>query len=290
VDRPWLTLAKRVWQGTLDVLLPPRPLCPGCQRPNRHGRGLCPGCLSRIPRVAPPFCVRCGRPLRGGDELGRGNEPEGGVDQCRACRQRPYLFSVARAPGVYDGALRDYIHRVKFGADRALGEALGQLLADYAVRTRELWPVDAVVPVPLHPARLEERGFNQAEVLARAVANRVSRPLWPHVLERVRPTAAQARLPMEGRRANVRGAFRVREAALLAGKRLLLIDDVLTSGATAGEAARVLLRGGATEVKVLCLAVGAHETEWLWRQRQVEQRTNPGISWVHDQRVDAFST
>jgi len=103
-------------------------------------------------------------------------------------------------------------------------------------------------------------------------------------------TAAQARLPMESRRANVRGAFRVREAALLAGKRLLLIDDVLTSGATAGEAARVLLRGGATEVKVLCLAVGAHEAEWLWRQRQGGRKKDPGVSWIHNGRVDVFST
>ncbi|MFS8544243.1 MAG: ComF family protein, partial [Limnochordales bacterium] len=175
--------------------------------------------------------------------------------------------------GVYDGALRDYIHRVKFGADRALGETLGRFLAEYALRTRELWPFDAVVPVPLHAQRLAERGFNQAELLARPVAHYCGRPLLRHVLERVRPTAAQARMPVGGRRANVRGAFRVRAAAALAGKRLLLVDDVLTSGETAGEAARVLLRAGAAQVRVLCWAVGVHEAEWRARQRAATSTT-----------------
>ena len=318
MDRSWSDLAQRFWRGALDVLFPPRALCPGCQRPNRQGGlmrpGLCRSCLTRLPLVAPPICARCGRPLRGGDLAERHDPPpayEGsaasafsvvqllpsffglrhgrpkdrwvagstasGADElCRTCRTMTHLFTVARAPGVYDGALRDYIHRVKFGADRALGEALGTLLAEFAVRTRELWPADAVVPIPLHPQRLEERGFNQAEVLARAVAARAERPLLPHVLERVRPTTAQARLPVESRQANVRGAFRVREAALLAGKRLLLVDDVLTSGATAGEAARVLLRAGATQVNVLCLAVGVYEADWLARQRNGSAAASPG--------------
>lgn len=277
MDAAWPALLRRIWQGTLDALFPAPPLCPGCQRPNRYAKGLCPGCLGRIPRVAPPFCLRCGRPLRGGGvgAGGRHSTDPDGAELCRPCLNAPYLFSVARAPGVYEGALRDYIHRVKFGADRALGEALGEFLAGSAPRFRELWPVDAVIPVPLHPARLVERGFNQAEVLARAVANRVAKPLWTHVLERIRPTAAQARLAVESRRANVWGAFRVREAGALAGKRILLVDDVLTSGATAGEAARVLLRAGAAEVKVLCLAVGAYEREWLWRQ--VENDKTPRI-------------
>lgn len=273
MDGLWTALMHRLWRGTLDVLFPPRPLCPACQRPRRGGRGLCPECLVRIPKVAPPLCDRCGRPLRGD-----GPAADGLGDLCRACRWSPHMFSVARAPGVYDGALREYIHRVKFGADRALGEALGEFLAGYALRARELWPFDAVVPVPLHPQRLMERGFNQAEVLARVVASHAGRPLMTGVLERTRPTSAQARLPVHSRRANVRGAFRVREAERLAGKRLLLVDDVLTSGATAGEAARVLLRAGAARVNVLCLAVGVHEAEWRWRHRQLTPE--PGIRRV----------
>lgn len=252
------------------MLFPPRALCPACQRPNRSGgTGLCRACTARVPLVAPPICSRCGRPLRGG-----------AVDSgelCLTCQAMTHLFAVARAPGVYDGALRDYIHRVKFGADRALGEALGRWLAEYALRTRELWPVDAVVPVPLHADRLAERGFNQAELLARAVAVRSERPLLGNVLQRVRPTTAQARLPVETRQANVRGAFRVRDAALLAGKRILLVDDVLTSGATAGEAARVLLRAGAERVNVLCLAVGIHEADWRARRRKPDKEFGPPL-------------
>lgn len=277
VERAWTPLVQRVWLGALNALFPPKALCPGCQRPHRHGGGgLCPACLARLPLVAPPICARCGRPLRGGGgaAAGTGGGPAARSGQvCTTCRQAAHLFAVARAPGVYDGALRDYIHRVKFGADRALGETLGRFLAEYALRTRELWPFDAVVPVPLHAQRLAERGFNQAELLARPVAHYCGRPLLRHVLERVRPTAAQARMPVGGRRANVRGAFRVRAAAALAGKRLLLVDDVLTSGETAGEAARVLLRAGAAQVRVLCLAVGVHEAEWRARQRAATSTT-----------------
>ncbi|MBO8142877.1 MAG: ComF family protein, partial [Firmicutes bacterium] len=108
-------------------------------------------------------------------------------------------------------------------------------------------------------------GFNQAELLAREVAARLGRPLLPDVLERVRPTERQSRLPAGARRDNVRGAFRAREPAKLAGARILLVDDVLTSGETASEAARALLRAGAASVSVLCLAVGVYEEDWRRR-------------------------
>lgn len=175
---------------------------------------------------------------------------------CRQCQSSRRYFTVARAPTVYDGALKDYVHRLKYGGERPLGLALGVLLGRYLDRERVLWPVDALVPVPLHPHRLEDRGFNQAEVLARVAGDWVGRPVWSDALQRVRSTESQTRLSVRARYDNVTGAFRSLRADRLAGRRLLLIDDVLTSGATADEAARTLLRAGAVRVNVLCLAVG----------------------------------
>lgn len=200
-----------------------------------------------------------GRGHRRDDSHGHGH---GGM-LCRRCALEPRLFHVARAPTVYDGAVKDYIHRFKYGGERELGMALGVLLGRCLEREPVLWPVDALVPVPLHPSRLEDRGFNQAEVLARVVGEWVGRPVWADALRRVRKTETQTKLSARERHANVRGAFRPWRAARLAGRRLLLVDDVYTSGATVEEAARVLLKAGAAQVNVLCLAVGVRPAEWL---------------------------
>lgn len=214
---------------------------------------MCPNCLERMPLLVPPLCRRCGQPLRG--EAAQ-------AELCRLCRQEGRFFAFARAPAVYDGAVKDWIHRFKYGGERELGEALGVLMGRFLERERVLWPLDAVVPVPLHPSRLQERGFNQAEVLAKAVGAWVGRPVWTDVLQRARSTETQTKLPARARRDNVRGAFRSYRAQRIAGKRLLLVDDVLTSGATADEAARTLLKAGAAQVNVLCLAAGMLPEAW----------------------------
>src|SRR5690606_13270086 len=142
--RPYV---RRAGQALLDLLLPEPPPCPACRRPKEPDEpGICPNCLERMPLLVPPLCWRCGQPLRG--EAAQ-------AELCRLCRQEGRFFAFARAPAVYDGAVKDWIHRFKYGGERELGEALGVLMGRFLERERVLWPLDAVVPVPLHPSRLQ---------------------------------------------------------------------------------------------------------------------------------------
>lgn len=255
---------RRIGRRLVTTLFPGTPPCPACHRRRpRDGADLCSECSAKIPWTAPPLCRQCGRPLRpkAGGPGGRLLRAQDAT--CRRCAVEPRYFRAARAPAVYAGAMKDYIHRFKYGGERELGEALGALLGRYLERERTLWPVDGLVPVPLHPDRLEDRGFNQADVLARVVGQWVGRPVWSDALRRARRTDSQTRLSARARYENVRGAFVPGRAGRLAGRRVLLVDDVYTSGATADEAARVLLKAGAAQVNVVCLAVGVQPEEWL---------------------------
>jgi ComF family protein len=153
--------------------------------------------------------------------------------------------------------MREAIHALKFGHRPAVAAPLGRLLAEAAPGGLPTPPADwaeGLVPVPLHPARLAERGFNQAELLAAPCAARWRVPVLGRVLVRARPTRPQTDLDAEARRANVRDAFAVPRPVAVAGRRLLLIDDVLTTGATITAAAGALRAAGATAVGVLTLA------------------------------------
>jgi len=226
-------------RGFVDVLFPPA--CQVCQ--TRGDFPLCAGCRAGFPLIRPPVCQKCGRPLRGPPDL---------TFTCIPCRHRRTHFAYARAAGVYDGPLREAIHALKFGGRQALAEPLGRLIAE-VVATDPRMRVDLVVPVPLHPARLRERGFNQAELLAAEVAGYLSIPLRPTALRRVRVTPAQTGLGREDRRANVRGAFRSREP--LEASTILLVDDVMSTGSTGIECAHALRHGGARQVVVATVAL-----------------------------------
>ncbi len=225
-------------RGVVDLLFPS-----ACQVCRTAGPDvLCRECVGRFRFIHPPVCERCGKPLRGPPDL---------VFTCIPCRHRRLRFRRARAAGVYDGALRDAVHALKFKGRLALGGPLGRLMADVAARDPLLRACDVVIPVPLHPARQAARGFNQAEVLAQEVAAVLRRPLALGVLQRMRDTEAQSGLSLQERRVNIRRAF---VAGPVNVRRLLLIDDVLSTGFTAGECARALRGAGAQEVAVLTLA------------------------------------
>jgi ComF family protein len=174
---------------------------------------------------------------------------------CQRCRETRDHFRLARAALRYrqEGVARAAILLGKHGRRLALVKRLAQLLAEEAPRHLPLGDWDALVPVPLHWARRWRRGFNQAEVLARAVARRHGLPVLPRVLRRPRATPPQQG-DVEARRRNVRDAFVGRAGPRVAGRRLLLVDDVFTTGATVDACARALLRAGAAEVGVLTLA------------------------------------
>lgn len=163
------------------------------------------------------------------------------------------MFTRARAAGVYEDALREAIHALKFGRVRALVRPLGKVMV-------QTWEADAarvdlIVPVPLHPARVRQRGFNQSELLAREVARTLGLPMRPHALKRCRATAAQSGLGAADRRMNVSGAF---EAVERVPETVLLIDDVFSTGFTVSACARALLRAGSVAVYVLTAAMALH--------------------------------
>ena len=223
----------------LDLLYPQR--CRVCR--TRGTPVLCELCRSDFAAVSPPFCPRCGCPRTGT------------ADRCAPCRSGDVPFAVARSMALYEGRLRAAIHRLKFDGRGELGPILGDLLAAFVRQNADLKAPDLVVPVPLHPSREAERGYNHAALLALPVASALGVPLVPRALLRVALTAPQSELRRAARRRNVQGAFRVgRAVAEIRRKAVLLVDDVMTSGATAAECARTLLEAGADAVAVATLA------------------------------------
>jgi ComF family protein len=225
-----------------DLLLPP--VCVSCRkRVGAHGL-LCGGCWSRIDFIVPPLCARLGVPLP---------YDSGAPSLSAAAIADPPVYDRARAAARYSSTMRDLIQGFKYG-DRHEGVPLfarwmagagAELLAD----------ADVIVPVPLYRSRLWSRRFNQSAMLAQAVGAMTSVPVDCFLLARVKPTRAQVGLTAAQRRKNVAGAFRVTAAnGTLRGKRVVVIDDVITTGATAAACARVLKRAGAARVDILALA------------------------------------
>jgi len=206
----------------------------------------CAECWSAMPRLSQPWCPRCGLPFV--SPVALRHSP---THLCAACREREPPFDQARSAVAYEGVAASAIHVMKYQRRRLLARPLGELLLPLA---EALGPVDGVVPVPLHAERLREREFNQALALARIVCRETGWPLRWALLERIRPTRAQVGLDAVERRRNLRRAFRLRAREEAQGARLLVVDDVMTTGSTVHECARVLKRAGAETVQVLTVA------------------------------------
>ncbi len=226
--------------------------CATCGHPLDWERrsALCGKCWASLERMPAVGCARCGWPYPAAEAAEGTAAP-----LCQRCREVADAFRLARAPLRYrqDGVARTAILLAKHGGRLALLGHLARLLAAEAPRYIAAGEWDVLVPVPLHWTRRWRRGFNQAEVLARAVGRGLGIPVAARALSRVRATPPQQGDP-EARRQNVRDAFRVRRSGRVAGQRVLLVDDVFTTGATANAAARVLLAAGAADVGVLTLA------------------------------------
>lgn len=257
------------WTGWLGGLLYPLPpLCLVCQdqRVTWMSEPLCPECLETLPRLPEPLCERCGQPVatdgtellerRDGGRLVRlVRRMLGRPVQCDRCSQDPPPFRRARAVALYSGWVRAAIHRLKYHGEAELALPLGALMGLLAREELLFLTVSLVIPVPLHPERLAARGYNQSELLARPVAQAIGRPLATHFLRRCRPTLPQVGLDEAARKRNLENAFHVTDPKSVKGRRILVVDDVLTTGATCREVARVLLEAGARWVDVLTLAV-----------------------------------
>lgn len=245
----WKDWGAELYFALLRFVLPAA--CTICQGPLGIGSRsvVCGACWGRIRILHPPFCPRCGRPFWG---TATAHPPS---HLCQGCRARPPQYLLARSAVIYerDDPLREFLLLFKYGRRITLGGHLGRLMAERAEDLFGHEAIDAVVPVPLHRTRERERGFNQADILARVLARRLRRPVLRKTVERIRSTPPQAGKPRERAR-NVRGAFAVRRPEEIAGRSLLLVDDVLTTGATVNECAKVLMKAGARPVLVYTLA------------------------------------
>ena len=206
-----------------------------------------------MPPIAGLVCAVCGERLASPYVVSEG------VARCGACRRLEPLFAKASAYGSYEGGLRELIHLLKYEQIRPAAGVLGRMLGEAAARLPLPQQAPLVVPVPLHAAKQRQRGFNQSELIARAALkspplDALRLQLHVSVMERTRATESQTGLTRHQRRENIRGAFHVQDAAAVAGRTILLVDDVFTTGTTASECARVLRRAGAAQVWVATVA------------------------------------
>ena len=205
---------------------------------------ICDDCLNAMPRSGPPVCVRCGVGLPGAFDA---------QCQCTSCRRLPLAFEMARAPWQYTGVARTAVRELKYHRRWRIGRWLADEMVTIARSSLPLDAIDIVLPVPLHWLKRRVKGFNPTEQLAQAIAQSLEKPYRPRVLRRSRWTTTQTHLGWSERFRNVRQAF-IADAQSVRGRTALLIDDVLTSGATANACALALKEAGVRRVFVLTAA------------------------------------
>ncbi len=229
-------------RAALDIALPT--LCVSCREPV-EGEGLCPACWSRLSFIAPPYCPRLGIPFV--------YDPGPGLLSMEAIANPP-AYQRARAAVRYDDVARELVHALKYQDRIDLAPAMGRWMVHAGAEL--LREADVVVPVPLHWRRSWSRRYNQSGVLVREIEKQSGVPMAGDALARIRPTHQQVGLSKLERKSNVQGAFKVakEKKSRVAGKRVVLVDDVLTSGATVDACARALLRAKASSVDVLVFA------------------------------------
>jgi len=240
-----LSMLRHARKTAFDLVFPP--VCLSCRSAIETEGGLCPACWAKVRFIEKPFCDRLGVPFAMDLGLGGLLSPE--------AIAHPPVFGRARAVARFeDGPARHLIHRLKYGDRLELALPLGRQMARAGKELLD--EADLIVPVPLHRRRLIWRRFNQAQALADVIARLSGVPLDPFVISRTRATPSQVGMSRRQRAENVHGAFTVPEGARIRieGRRLLLVDDVLTTGSTLNAAARVLLRAGAKSVDVLVFA------------------------------------
>ncbi len=251
IPRPDVRGWRKLFSRTLDLLYPP--VCVVCHSGLADGRALCDGCDADLPRLAMPFCEKCGESFQG--------QIEGPFD-CPNCSRLKFSFEFARPATLRDDRTLDMIHRLKYNRELHLAKDLGRLASESFADPRLApalagnWPL---LPVPLHRKRLQHRHFNQAEEISRVLARHTGLPVVK-ALHRIRPTEHQTALTRAQRLENLRGAFTITRA----GRRWIeespggavLVDDVLTTGSTVDECAKILRRAGFRKIFVVTVMRG----------------------------------
>jgi ComF family protein len=235
---------KTLFSGLADLVFPPE--CTACGAlVNRSTDTFCDSCFSRIRFIRSPLCPRCGIPYGS----------EGERDHlCADCILSEAYVSMARAAGEFGSTLLDVVHKFKYQGLTAAGEALGRFMAGLDYEGLRIRDYTLIIPVPLHRKKLRERGFNQAVILAAEISRRHGVPMDFVSVKRRIHTEPQAGLGRDDRLRNMKGAFEVVKPEAVADEKILLIDDVYTTGSTVGECAKALRESGAGDVSVLTLA------------------------------------
>ena len=240
------TLAARLVQELTLFIYPPT--CTGCGQSSHSNRlePFCPDCLRTLELISEPYCPVCGVPYA--KEISNSH-------LCGDCLAGIHYFDRARSTGSYRGSLREVLHRFKYGGRTSLARPLAHMLIAPGKHLARLHKIDRIIPVPLHPKRLRQRGFNQASLLARRLGSALKISVDYVSLQRSRWTEPQTGLTRRQRATNVKGAFSLKSSKKVRGKGILLVDDVLTTGETVNQCVRVLKKdGGAREVAVLTVA------------------------------------
>ncbi|MCD8365583.1 MAG: ComF family protein [Clostridiales bacterium] len=228
------------YQKILEYLYPPR--CPVCDR--IFAQGICESCGKKLVRISDDYCMKCGKPLEGDRE-----------EYCRDCRRRKHYFEQGRSLFSYQGRMRQSLYRLKYANRREYAGVYGReaavCLGSWIRRMR----ITRIVPVPLHFSRRQARGYNQAALIAREIGRQMELPVDEKLLRRVRKTAPLKMLTGRERREALAGAFRVR-GDFCRGERILLVDDIYTTGHTADAAAYCLRQAADCRVYVLTVAIG----------------------------------
>jgi ComF family protein len=207
---------------------------------------ICPQCMYELNHIEPPFCTKCGKPF---------TSNKGISHICYDCIKDKNKFIMSRAVFEYNGATVKLIHRFKFGDQVNLSSFFSdELIKLYNIHFAAQG-INAILPVPLSIRRLKHRSYNQTQLLAKRLSEKLSLPIFTQVLEKAKETPPQSRLSAEKRHENVKDAYRVTNNLLLKGKKVLLIDDVITTGATVNACTKALMRAGIKQVYVMAIAM-----------------------------------
>lgn len=226
--------ARQLRDMLLDLLFPRR--CPIC---GKISGGICADCKKKLPYIRQPFCLRCGRPVENVED-----------EYCADCRKHTHSFTQGRALWLYTGEMRKSIHAVKYQNKREYLEYFAKEMAEHFSREIADWQPEVIVPIPMHKSSIGVRGYNQAELLAVYLGWELGLPVEKKVLQKVRKTANQKELDHKSRRINLKGAFSVElpHGQECIWKKVLLVDDVYTTGSTLDEAALTLRKSGVQDV------------------------------------------
>lgn len=230
-------------ENILDILYPRR--CPICQEVvKKRGEMICPSCRKEIAPIQEPVCKKCGKPIMDAAE-----------EYCCDCGKMGHLYTRGLAVLPYTGKVRKSLHQIKFHNKKEYLDFYGPYMAEVLGKRILAWGAQALIPVPLHRSKRRKRGFNQAEILAVEVGRALGIPVRTDVVQRIRNTRPQKDLSLRERQNNLKGAFKISQYDVKL-KKIILVDDIYTTGSTIDGIAGKLLEQGAEEVYFIALCIG----------------------------------